>query len=64
VVVTVVHIRVVRVLVAHRFVAMPMGMGLGHRLVMRMLVVFVMDMSMLVIGRLMPVLMLVAFGKV
>ena len=49
-----------RVFVPHGLVHMPVGVGLSHRPVMMMLVVFVMNMRMLVLNPLMVVLVVVA----
>ena len=44
-----------RMLVAHRFVPVPVGMRLGHRAVMAVGVVFVVDMGVVVLQRLVAV---------
>jgi hypothetical protein len=61
-----VQVRVVRVLVPHRRVVVPVSMGLASRLaiVMGVLVVFVVDVIVFVIHRLVSMLMIVAFGEV
>lgn len=61
-----VKVRVVRVLVPHRRVVMPVGMGLAGWLAIAMgvLVVGVMDVIVFVIHWLVSVLMFVTFGEV
>jgi hypothetical protein len=63
VVVPVVQVRIVRMLVAHWFVAVPMGMRFGHRTVVHMLVMVVMHVGMFVFERVVGMVMLVPFGE-
>lgn len=50
-----VHVRVVGVDVAHRLMAMPMGMRLRHGAIVLMLVMFVVDVTVLMLQRLVRV---------
>ena len=61
--VPVVQIGVVDMRVPHRLVAMPMGMRLRHRPGMLVLVMRLMHMAVLVLDRLMPMLMIMAFRQ-
>ena len=53
-----------RMFVAHRLVAVPVGMRFGHRPIVAMLVVLVVDVSVLVFQRFVLMLMLVPLGEV
>ena len=62
--VAVVHVGIVRVLVAHRFMPVPVRMRLGHCAVMGMLMVLVMGMGMIVLQSLVIVLVVMPLGQV
>lgn len=62
--VTVVVIRVVRMRMAHRLMAVPVRVRLGYRTLMAMLVMFVVDVGMLMLERLMRVFMHMPLGQV
>ena len=62
--VPVVEVRIVRMLVAHRFVTVPMRMRFGHRSVMGMLVVVIMHMGVFVFERIVAVFVLMSLSKV
>lgn len=57
------QIRIMRVFVAERRVAVPMRMRLGHRAVMDMAVVVVMAVKMIVLDGIVHMIMFVAFGQ-
>ena len=57
------QVRIVRVLMPHRLVLMPMGVRLGDWSVVVMLVMFVVDMPVLVRERFMKMFVLVPFGE-
>lgn len=59
----VMQIRVVRVLVPHRPVFMPMGVWLGYGPVVAVLVMIVMDMPVLVRERFVNMFVLMPFGE-
>ena len=59
----VMQIRVVRVGVYHALMSMRMRMRLCHRPIMRMLVVFVVDVAVLMLQRFVDVFVRVALGK-
>ncbi len=60
--VAVVQVGIMRVLVPQGLVAMQVGMRLGHRPVMLMLVMAVMNVTVIVLDFLMRVFVLVVFG--
>ena len=64
--VPVVQVWIVRVLVPHRHVMMPMGVRLARRIggTVGVLMMLVMDVAMLMVERLVHVHVLVPFGKV
>jgi len=57
------QVRIVRVLMPHRLVLMPMGVRLRHGTPVVMLVVIVVDMPVLVRERLVKMSVLVPFGE-
>ena len=59
------QIRIVRVFVPHRIVAVPMGMRLCHRpvMLMLMLMMVVMAVGVVVLHRVMAVLMVMPFSQ-
>ena len=57
------QVRIVRVGVAHRFMTMPVGMRLGHRSVMRVLMMFVVDVAVFVLQQFMDVFVRMPLGK-
>ena len=57
----VVQIRMMRMGMDQSFMAVPVGMRLGHRPVMAMAVMFVVDVAMLMLDRLMFVPMFMSF---
>ncbi|MNT43071.1 hypothetical protein D3C72_1795220 [compost metagenome] len=59
-----VHVRIMRVLVAHRFVPVPVRMRFGDRAVVGVGVMFVVDMGVFVLQRLVAVFVVVALGQV
>lgn len=61
--VAMVQIGVVRVLVAHRFVLMPVRVRLGHGAIVVMLVVLVVNMTVLMRHRFVKMLVIVPFGE-
>ncbi len=61
--VPVVQVRVVRVAVVQRFMAMPMAMWLTHRLVMRVLVMLVVDVAVFMLDGVMHVHMAMPLGE-
>lgn len=60
---TMMQIRVMRMFVTQRRVAVPMRMRLGHRAVMDMAVVVVMAVEMIMLKRIVLMVMLVAFRQ-
>ena len=58
------QIGIVRVLVAHRFVPMPMRVRLGHRPIVMVPVMLVMHVSVLVLQSFVLVLVVVPLGEV
>jgi hypothetical protein len=63
VLVTVMDVRVVRMPVSKRFMPVPVRMRLGHRRVVHMAMMFVVDVAMLVLDRLVCVVMGMTFGQ-
>ena len=61
-----VYLRIVRVTVYHPFMTMRMAMGFAQRrpLIMLVLMVFVVSVSMVVLERFMPMLVLVSLSQV
>ena len=57
------QIRVMRVLVPHRLVLMPMRVRFGHGAVMFVLVVIVLDMAVFVRKRFVQMFVLMSFGE-
>ena len=57
----VVQVRIMRMGMDQPFMAVPVGMRLGHRLAMAMAVMFVVDVAVLVFDRLMFVPMFMSF---
>jgi hypothetical protein len=59
-----VQVRIMRVLMPHRFVAVPVGMRFGDRAVVAVGVMFVVDMGVFVLERLVGVFVVVALCQV
>ena len=57
------QVRVMRVLVPQRLVAVPMGMRLGHRTVVGVLMMLIVDMGMIVFEHLMEMFMLMTLSE-
>lgn len=62
--VTVVQIRIVRVLVTYRLVPVPVGMRFGDRAIVSMLMVCVVTVEVIMFQRLMQMRVVMALGKV
>ena len=60
----VVKVRVVRMLMPHGFMPVPVGVWLGDRPIVTMLMVLVMHVGMVVLQRLVVVFMIVPFRQV
>ena len=61
--VAVVKVGIVRVLVPHRFMPVPVRVGFCHRAIVAVLVVLVMGMGMIVLERFMVMFVVVPFGQ-
>ena len=60
----VMQVRVMRMLMPHRFVPVPVGVRLGDRAVVAVVVMFVVNMGVFVLERLVGVFVVVALGQV
>ena len=58
-----VDVRVMRMLVSQRFMPVPVRMRLGHRPLVHMAMMVVVDVAVLMLDRLMRVVVLMAFGQ-